>query len=64
LTARSTPATTSPDGTTWSAPVATGTGTAALVTAVFPAQTARYVRIVQTGTSTSWWSVTEVNLYS
>ncbi len=26
----------STDGTTWSAPVATGTGTAALVTATFP----------------------------
>ncbi|MGI5239733.1 glycoside hydrolase family 3 C-terminal domain-containing protein [Dactylosporangium sp. CA-139066] len=50
------------DGTTWSAPVATGTGTAALITAAFPAQTARYVRVVQTGTSSSWWSIAELNL--
>ncbi|MFI5911954.1 glycoside hydrolase family 3 C-terminal domain-containing protein [Dactylosporangium sp. NPDC051541] len=55
---------TSPDGVTWSVPIATGTGTAALVTAAFPAQTARYVRIVQTGTSSSWWSIAELNLYA
>jgi len=24
--------------------------------------TARYVRVVQTGTSTSWWSIAELNL--
>ncbi|WP_433066081.1 glycoside hydrolase family 3 C-terminal domain-containing protein [Dactylosporangium sp. CS-033363] len=55
---------TSADGTTWSSPIATGTGTGALVTATFPTQTVRYVRIVQTGTSTSWWSVAELNLYA
>ncbi|WP_426514475.1 glycoside hydrolase family 3 C-terminal domain-containing protein [Dactylosporangium sp. McL0621] len=55
---------TSADGVTWGAPIATGTGSAALVTAAFPATTARYVRVVQTGTSTSWWSIAEVNLYA
>ncbi|SHN08861.1 beta-glucosidase [Actinacidiphila paucisporea] len=53
---------TSTDGTTFGSPVATGTGTAAQVTATFPATTARYVKVVQTGTSTSWWSIAEVNL--
>nr|BFE58803.1 hypothetical protein GCM10020063_033290 [Dactylosporangium thailandense] len=53
---------TSADGVTWSAPIATGTGTAAQVTVGFAAVTARYVRIVQTGTSTSWWSIAELNL--
>ncbi|MFE2912750.1 discoidin domain-containing protein, partial [Kitasatospora indigofera] len=53
----------STDGTTWGSPVATGNGTGPLVTADFPAQNARYVKVVQTGTATSWWSVTEFNAY-
>ncbi len=40
---------TSTDGTNFGTAVATGTGTAALVTATFPATTARYVKVVQTG---------------
>jgi beta-glucosidase len=55
---------TSTDGTNFGSAVATGTGTAAQVTANFPATTARYVKVVQTGTSTSWWSIAEVNLTS
>jgi beta-glucosidase len=55
---------TSTDGTNFGNAVATGTGTAAQVTATFPAATARYVKVVQTGTSTSWWSIAEVNLYN
>ncbi|MFC8720580.1 discoidin domain-containing protein [Kitasatospora sp. NPDC057198] len=53
----------STDGTSWGSPVATGTGTGALVTVDFPARSARYVKVVQTGTSTSWWSITEFNAY-
>jgi beta-glucosidase len=53
----------STDGTTWSAAVATGTGTSALVSVTFPPQTARYLRIVQTGSSSWWWSIAELNLY-
>ncbi len=34
------------------------------MTATFPATTARYVRVVQTGTSTSWWSIAELNVYT
>ena len=54
---------TSNDLTSW-VTVATGTGTSAVVTSRFPTTTARYVRIVQTGTATSWWSLAELNLYA
>jgi beta-glucosidase len=54
----------SSDGVNWGSPVATGTGTAALVTATFTEQTARYIRVTQTGSSTSWWSIAEFNAYT
>ena len=55
----------STDGSTWSAPVATGTGTSALITATFGAQkSARYIRVTQTGSSSSWWSIAEFNAYT
>ncbi|WP_407918333.1 discoidin domain-containing protein [Kitasatospora sp. NE20-6] len=54
----------SSDGASWGSAVATGSGTGALVTVDFPLQNARYVKVVQTGTSTSWWSIVEFNAYS
>jgi len=51
------------DASSWTT-VSTGAGTAAVVTARFANQSARYVRIVQTGSSSSWWSVAELNLYA
>jgi len=54
---------TSTDGATWTN-VTTGTGTSAVVTARFANQTARWVRIVQTGSNSSWWSIAELNLYT
>ena len=54
----------STDGVNWGSPVATGAGTAALVTVTFPAQNARYIRVTQTGSSSSWWSIAEFNAYS
>jgi hypothetical protein len=42
--------------------VAAGVGTSALLTVTFSSQTARYIKIVQTGTSTQWWSLHEVNV--
>ncbi|NJP43527.1 discoidin domain-containing protein [Streptomyces sp. PRB2-1] len=54
---------TSTDGTNFGSPIATGAGTAAQVTVNFTPVTARYVKVVQTGTSSSWWSIAEVNLY-
>jgi beta-glucosidase len=57
--------TVSNDGTTWSAPVATGTGGVAFLAISFPEQTAQYVRVTQTGTAaTSWWSLYEINLWA
>ncbi|MEV6012839.1 glycoside hydrolase family 3 C-terminal domain-containing protein [Streptomyces sp. NPDC051976] len=53
----------SSNGTSWSAPVATGSGAAALITASFPAQSARYIRVTQTGSSSYWWSIAEFNAY-
>ncbi|GFZ79456.1 hypothetical protein GCM10008018_26160 [Paenibacillus marchantiophytorum] len=53
----------STDGTNWGSPIASGTGTGPVVTANFSAQNARYIKVVQTGTSSSWWSVREVNVF-
>lgn len=53
----------SQDGTVWSEPVATGTGTASRVTITFPEQTAKYVRIILTGGAGVYWSVYDMNLY-
>jgi hypothetical protein len=44
-------------------PVASGTGAGASITVTFSTQTARYLRIVQTGAATSWWSIAELNVY-
>jgi hypothetical protein len=51
------------DGVSFGNPVATGTGTAPLITVAFATQTARYVKIVQTGSATFWWSMAELNVY-
>ena len=53
----------SSDGSTWGNPVATGAGTSALVTISLDPQVARYIRIIQTGTASSWWSIAELNVY-
>ncbi|WP_313637345.1 hypothetical protein [Paenibacillus sp.] len=44
--------------------MANGIGSGPVITATFAAQNARYIKVVQTGTATSWWSVREVNLYN
>lgn len=54
---------TSADGIDWT-PAASGEGSAGGIDALFEApRTARYVRILQTGTADYWWSVSELNLY-
>lgn len=53
----------SSDGTNWGTAVASGTPTGQTTTITFPPQSARYIRIVQTGTSSSWWSITDLNVY-
>jgi hypothetical protein len=44
--------------------VATGTASAAVVQVAFVAQSARYLKIRQTGTSANPWSIAELNVYS
>jgi hypothetical protein len=52
------------DGATWEIPVATGSGQLGITTITFPAQTARYIRITQTGTNATYhWSVYEFDVY-
>ena len=51
------------DGASWGSAVATGSGTGQLVTVTFTAQTARYIRVVQTGSVGNWWSLHEFNVY-
>jgi hypothetical protein len=55
----------STDGVTYSAPVATGVGTVSATTITFPTQTARYIRIRQTGTApANYWSIDELYVYN
>jgi len=53
----------STDGSNWGSAVATGTGSA-VTTVTFATQTARYIRVTQTGSvSGLWWSIHELNVY-
>jgi len=54
----------SSDGVNYGSAVASGTGSGLVVEAVFPAQSARYIKIVQTGTASNWWSIRELNVYT
>jgi beta-glucosidase len=53
----------STDGVTWQQ-VATGTGTNALISANVGTRTANFVRVTQTGSASSWWSIAEFNLFT
>lgn len=53
----------SADGATWNN-VASGTGSGARIIATFNAVVDRYVRVVQTGTSSNSWSIAEFNAFS
>nr|AYM53365.1 coagulation factor 5/8 type domain protein [Cystobacter ferrugineus]AYM53372.1 coagulation factor 5/8 type domain protein [Cystobacter velatus] len=52
------------DGTNWGSAIATGTGSGPVITVTFTARSARYIRVVQTGTNSSWWSMREFNVYN
>jgi len=54
---------TSTSGSTW-ANVAAKSGSDGVTTAKFAPQVARYLRVSQTGSAASWWSVGEINLFS
>jgi len=53
----------STDGTNWGSAVATGSGSSQVTTITFANQTARYIKIVQTGSVGNWWSIHEYNVY-
>ncbi|QJE98797.1 discoidin domain-containing protein [Luteolibacter luteus] len=53
------------DGVNWGSPIVSGTGAAGLVTIDFPTQSARYIRITQTGTVAGlYWSIHELEVYN
>ena len=52
------------DGADWGLPVTTGAGELGMTTILFPQKTARYLKIVQTGTKDNPWSIFEVNIYT
>ena len=52
------------NGQTWSDPIASGPGTLGITTITSPPQTARYLRIAQTGTNTTHhWSIYELDVF-
>ena len=51
------------DGSTWGAPVASGAGTSQVTTISFATNSARYIRVTQTGSTSGWWSIHEFNVY-
>ena len=55
----------SKDGADWGPPIAAGCGRPGITTIAFPAQTARYVRVTQTGTDAVYhWSIYEFDVYN
>jgi len=55
------------DGASWGSAVASGAGSTAssVTTVTFSQQTARFIKVVQTGTANPyWWSVYEFNVYN
>jgi len=57
------------DGTHWSSAVASASGIAYascydFLYVTFPAQTARYIKVVETDSANTWWSIHEVNVYN
>jgi len=52
------------DGTEWSKPVATGSGTLGITSISFREQNARFIRVTQTGTNATYhWSIYEFDVY-
>jgi hypothetical protein len=50
------------DGNNWGSPIATGAGSSQQVSVTATSQTARYIRLIQTGSASQWWSVHEFNV--
>ena len=53
----------SSDGSTWTKVASIGTGSPVEV-ASFEAQTARYIKVVNTGSAGNWWSIAEFTAYT
>jgi glucosylceramidase len=53
----------SEDGAEWGAPIAIGAADTALFTVRFSRRRARYLRVVQTGSAGSWWSIHELDVW-
>lgn len=47
------------DGSTWGNAIASGQGSSGYTVIAFPKQSARYVKVVLTGNTGSWWSIDE-----
>jgi hypothetical protein len=55
----------SADGVNWGAPLATGTGRIGPCTITLPTtQTAQYILLVSTGSTSFWWSIGDIKVYS
>lgn len=53
------------DGVNWSGPIAEGIGLGQDIQVSFPTQTARYIKVTQTGSSdNNWWSIAEFRVYN
>jgi hypothetical protein len=52
------------DTANWGTAIATGPGQFRMTTIVFPEKTARYLKITQTGTKDSCWSITELDVFT
>ncbi|MFB9274938.1 discoidin domain-containing protein [Cohnella cellulosilytica] len=53
----------STDGINWGSAAASGTGPGPVLTITFAERNAQYIRLVQTGTASNWWSARELNVY-
>jgi lysophospholipase L1-like esterase len=54
----------SSNGTTWGSAAATGSGAGQLADIAFATQSARFLKVVQTGSAGNWWSIAEFNAYA
>jgi O-glycosyl hydrolase len=53
----------SSDGSTWTKVASIVADGQPIQTATFPSQTARYLKVVETGSAGNWWSIAELNVY-
>jgi hypothetical protein len=62
--ARSADVEVSSDGTNWTKVASIVADGQQIQVAAFPTQTARYIKVTNTGSSGNWWSIAEFNVYS